>query len=633
MKTTTTFDYTALPAHSTFNVRLMLTLLGDIATVGHQAPLNIAMVIDNSGSMHGEKITKVKEAACMIVGMLAPHDIFSLVTFNDKVNTIVPTAKGADLAGVDKLINMITAGGNTDLSAGYNEGCNLAFNAANIAASRVVLLSDGIANRGHMHGADIARKFRYLRISTTTFGVGDDFDEVLLTSIAEEGGGSANFIQHPWQAADVFREELEDLRNITATNTRVRFTPGQSIVSHTLLNNFTNDGDGSWLIGDVYGTKERRIVIEMEIKTGEEIADLNIGSLEILYDIPGKGTTVPMQLPVLIPVVSSKEFTSISIDNDVTLEAALLAVGRAKREALNLSLDQKFIEAADVLERYISAISGLLLNDLELDRELQQLKERAWNLRHRGKEFFTAVEKKHFAYEADMTGKGKKEMYRAMLMRRDQEKSATPKIAVTVHSLIDGRDLVVECSPTTAVSDFLKDVFNKLDGAVKPNTYGVEWVLRDAVTSRILDVGSSYAKAQGVREDRRMLNDVSINGCIILEAVALTPLTSRRSQVIPSDIIRLDINIDSARKCTKDLRFRDTTIASDFLAVVYDEIKSFVPPNSYGRTWLLRDMTTGRVFDAGSGWAKFHQLQADVRPIDKVGIKGGSMLQVVTLKY
>jgi hypothetical protein len=84
---------------------------------------------------------------------------------------------------------------------------------------------------------------------------------------------------------------------------------------------------------------------------------------------------------------------------------------------------------------------------------------------------------------------------------------------------------------------------------------------------------------------------------------------------------------DSRR--TVDLPYRENMIACDFLGEVYRQISGQFPPNSYGRLWVLRETSTGRVFDCGSAWAKSNGVQADVRPIGKIGIKGGSIIQVV----
>lgn len=635
MNVTSRVNYQALPADSAFTNRIMFELIGDELTSGRKAPLNIVMAIDTSGSMQGDKITKAKEAAKMIVRLLEPHDIFSLVTFNNVVETIVPVAKGADLAGVESMIDKIVAGGGTNFSGGYERAYELACDAVHIATTRIILLTDGQANVGITSRDElsiIARKFRDQQITTTCFGVGEDFDELLLTLMAEAGGGSSNFIRYPQHAAEVFRGELGDLRSITAINTRIRFSPSVYVTSHTLLNDFPNDGTGSSLVGDIYGTKERRAVLELEIKTGAQTADLPIGKFEITYDIPGKGTTVPITLPLSIPVVSKDEFFKYQADDEVTLEAALLTVGRGKREAMQLACNSKFIEAADLLDRYLAVLVALNLNDAELDSELEQLKERSWNLRHRGAEFFTATEKKYMTFEADMTMKGKKEMYRAMLARKNRAFPDEDKSSIIVRSCFDGREFAVGSNFPT-VADFLKDVFVKLDGAVKPNSYGRDYFIKDEISSRAYDMGSSYCKANNIPKDIRKLNEIGIHSGMTLEVVPLPPIKIARQQGITSAVVRIDLSLlGQGKKSFIDIKCTPTTIACDFLAAVYDEIKDLVPPNSLGRCWIIRNTTNGRIFDWGSSWSRFHNMQADVRPIDKVGIKGGSLLQVVMLR-
>lgn len=634
MKTITRFDYPALPANSTYTIRLMLNLIGEAITDSRKAPLNIALCIDNSGSMAGEKIDKVKEAASKMIAMLAPYDLASVVTFSEEIRTVAPLVKGADLRGVSDMISKITTEGCTNLSGGYQRAYELASEGQRIATSRIFLLTDGLANRGITSNDElcaIAKSFSDQGVTTSTIGAGLDFNETLMNDMAEIGGGSANYMEQPWEAVEIFSKELSDLRSITATNTRVRFTPGSSVVSSTLLNHFPDDGSGSWLVGDVYGNKERRIVLEMVIKTDAETTNLNLGTFDVSYELPGKGTNVPLHVPVNIAVVSAKEFATVTVNAEVTLEAALLCVGRAKREAMYLSRDQKFTEAADLLDRYVAALSGLNLNDIELERELSQLKDRAWNLRNRGKEFFTAAEQKRIHYESSISMSGKKEKYLAMMARRGGAQTAPDSSSIVVHSLIDNREFRVPCNPARIVAEFLKNVFIQLDGAVKPNSYG-EWVLREVASSRIYSVGSSFAKAQGVREDCRTLSEVGLTGGLTLEVIALPPLNIRRQPGIPSNVVRVDLSLlTMAQNRRKDYTVSSSTIACDFLAAVYQDINTFVPPNSLGKMWCLRCADTGRIIDGGSAWARFYRLQADVRPIEKLGITGGSLLQAVRI--
>ena len=96
MKTTLRFDYPCVPAGEKATIRLMLSVGGD-GKVNRPMPLNLSVVLDRSGSMKGGKIRKVLEATRMLAGMMKQQDMFSLVTFNDTVQTLIPNAKGPDL--------------------------------------------------------------------------------------------------------------------------------------------------------------------------------------------------------------------------------------------------------------------------------------------------------------------------------------------------------------------------------------------------------------------------------------------------------------------------------------------------------------------------------------------------------
>ena len=73
--------------------------------------------------------------------------------------------------------------------------------------TRVLLLSDGLANRGVTDPRAIRRLVRGARqggVAISTLGVGVDYDEDLMQDIAENGGGRYSYIEHPNQMADIF---------------------------------------------------------------------------------------------------------------------------------------------------------------------------------------------------------------------------------------------------------------------------------------------------------------------------------------------------------------------------------------------------------------------------------------------
>ena len=172
---------------------------------GRRAPVDVAFVLDRSGSMAGEKLALVKEAVNVAAGHLRDADRAALVVYDNAVDTLhalqpaTPRAKVAlrlALHGVD-------AGGSTNLGDGWLTGCRELTEAAGGtgAASepqptrirRALLLTDGLANVGITDPVELtthAHELRKRGIGTTTLGVGLDFDEGMLGGLAEAGGGN-----------------------------------------------------------------------------------------------------------------------------------------------------------------------------------------------------------------------------------------------------------------------------------------------------------------------------------------------------------------------------------------------------------------------------------------------------------
>jgi hypothetical protein len=307
-------------------------------------------------------------------------------------------------------------------------------------------------------------------------------------------------------------------------------------------------------------------------------------------------------------------------------------VARVKREALLLGRNREFPAAANLLEQYAAALEALKLYDPELDRAIEQLREKAWQLRNRGEQYFTAREQKYFAYEADLGMKGQKSQYNTMQARRTRApEPGGPSLVSLVNRLVGRTDeFTVAVNRDTAVAGFLTDVFRHLGAQVPASSYGKAWVLRHQHSGRVFDLGSSYAKAHGERSDSRSLAATGITAGNSLEIVPLPRLQKRPAlPVIPDAGILLALPGEPGP--LQACRYHSSTIACDFLGEVYRLLATRFPPNSYGRLWVLREEATGRVFDCGSSWAKANGVPTDTRPIGTIGVRGGSIVQVVAL--
>ena len=193
-------------------------------------PVNVALVLDRSGSMGGEKIRLAREAVRQALRTLRATDRFSLVVYDDRVDVVVdstPATAEAVRNALDRL-ERIDARGSTDLAGGWLKGCEQVAGVAgdpDAFINRCLLVTDGLANVGITDPGQLAHHAAELRargIVTSTFGIGADFDENLLRAMADAGGGHFYFIERAVQIPDCLTGELGEALEVVARDALVR---------------------------------------------------------------------------------------------------------------------------------------------------------------------------------------------------------------------------------------------------------------------------------------------------------------------------------------------------------------------------------------------------------------------------
>ena len=192
---------------------------------GQRMPVNVALVIDRSGSMEGAPLDYVKRACSYVVDLLTPNDVLSIITFEETVETLMPARRVTDPALIKAHIARITAGNTTNLFDGlYAGGAQIASVPNQGYVSRVLLLTDGEPTAGLRDFQSIVNQAVELKnkgISVTALGFGPEYNEELMAALARRSGGNYYFIQQPEQIPDVFRREMETVLGVSIRNPRL----------------------------------------------------------------------------------------------------------------------------------------------------------------------------------------------------------------------------------------------------------------------------------------------------------------------------------------------------------------------------------------------------------------------------
>ena len=189
-------------------------------------PLNLSLVIDKSGSMaEVDKISRVKSALLTLVSQLRDTDVLSIVVFDSEAQVLLPAQSLADRRTVRQLIQQIAPGGATNIHAGLMLGYREATkNYRKDATNRVILLTDGIANRGETDPEKIAQdslRFNDAGIDLSTIGVGLDLNKDLLSQLAKSGRGLFHFVEDAQDIEKIFVKEVQSLVSPVATEPSV----------------------------------------------------------------------------------------------------------------------------------------------------------------------------------------------------------------------------------------------------------------------------------------------------------------------------------------------------------------------------------------------------------------------------
>jgi Ca-activated chloride channel family protein len=354
-----------------------------------RAPLNIALVIDASGSMDGGKLDAAKQAALGLAERLTEQDRLTLVSFASDVQVHLDAVAGTqdNFARIRREVTRLETRGMTHLSGGWFAGVDCA---ARIAEQdprltpRVIILSDGHANEGIVDPTELrehAGELRLRGVLTTCLGIGDGYDEQLLRGIAENGGGRLHDAELTSEITSVLLGELDDIFGTVVEDAKVSVTAPLGVQIEVLgISNAERRADSLVVpIGPIQNEIERAVAFKVicpRAGAGEELAfDVSATGRDLEN---GAGLEVR---PVLARLVAAEGTGNSAQSRDAELAKIVARTWSAEivSTAARMNRDGAYREAEAYLKRelhhfrrYVEGLDGAR----EMIRELELLARR-----------------------------------------------------------------------------------------------------------------------------------------------------------------------------------------------------------------------------------------------------------------
>jgi Ca-activated chloride channel family protein len=304
--------------------------------------LNIALVVDKSGSMaEARKIDFVREAAHRLVDQLQPGDRFALVAYDDRVDVPIPSEAFEDRRHAHRVIDGIRPGGATNLGGGLVEGFRQVRRRYDPdGINRVLLLSDGLANRGITSPDELSRIAAGEGedgLSVTTFGVGYEFNEDLLSGLAESGRGTYYYIDQAQRIPDMLAREFSTLQNVYASDVEITIEVHAEVVIHEVLGyRFRRDGNRYIVnVGSLSAGERRRVMCRVAPPRWGR-GSHRIGQVRVRYQLPGEKRPLSSSQELHLKWLDDRKEVSREMNRDVSERSAVFQANSARQKAATL---------------------------------------------------------------------------------------------------------------------------------------------------------------------------------------------------------------------------------------------------------------------------------------------------------
>lgn len=271
---------------------------GQTTAVAKPVEGHLAIVIDRSGSMTGDRLPKARAAAKAAVDKLNLGDRVSVISFDATTRVDVPMVEVtvSNRQQIKDSIDRISLGGETCISCAISSALTELSQSVGLA-DRMIVLSDGQPTAGVREESGffpVAKLARDASVGITTIGVGTTYNHKIMGAIALASGGNHYFIEDPSSLEKAFLVEADKLKATIALAATATITLAEGVnLERVYDRSFERQGNqikvqlGNFSVGDT-----RTILIELSVPTGSEgivpVADVNLAYDDRVLGTPGR---------------------------------------------------------------------------------------------------------------------------------------------------------------------------------------------------------------------------------------------------------------------------------------------------------------------------------------------------------
>jgi Ca-activated chloride channel family protein len=319
-------------------------------------PLNFCLLLDLSTSMKGEKLDVVKATAIQLMQKLRPQDIFSVVTFSDKAEVIIPSSRNIDMRRAQNRIQMLNASGGTEILQGLQTAVEeIKQYLKPGGVNHIILLTDGQTYGDERACLELAQQIAEQSISISGLGIGNSWNDIFLDALASRSGGNCMYVNNPQDIQRLLTDKFDHLAQIIVEEVTLQFKTEPGVeMSYA----FRLQPEASPLplespirMGPILKGKDLSVLIEFQVRpeaiTSDELfllgGQINATMSSSVHPIP------PLMIEISRPV--SAEITTDVPPPEIVHALSRLTIYRIQEKARQEVSSGDYDKAAEHLQR------------------------------------------------------------------------------------------------------------------------------------------------------------------------------------------------------------------------------------------------------------------------------------------